>query len=99
MRRRRAIIVAKSVRVGEGCVGIDWYGGENVRVSAIGVVHDCVARVVRSANVMTQFGSFAILKPKKTKKNAISCECIMQGRKPAKGSKNRIENRSHHKAP
>ena len=42
------------VRVGEGCVGIDWYGGESVRVSAIGVVHGCVTRVVRSVNVMTQ---------------------------------------------
>jgi hypothetical protein len=42
------------VWVGEGCVSIGWDGRESVRVSAVGVVHGCVARVVRGIEVMTQ---------------------------------------------
>jgi hypothetical protein len=42
------------VWVGEGCVSIGWDGRESVRVSAVGVVHGCVARVVRGIKVMTQ---------------------------------------------
>jgi hypothetical protein len=42
------------VRVGKGCIGVNWDGGKSVRVSTVGVVHGCVARVVRGINVMTQ---------------------------------------------